>query len=149
MSIANNDDKRNNTTSQALQQKVSSNPSQASLRWVGLINWFESNQSVSVWKPNNFGYWQDRIRGAKWIMTVLLCSFSWACECVVKPHNGNLIPKIVLCVISSPGPGASFHEQSGDSRPNSSSNDQYKATLWSFSLEQVWKELLSHHITSF
>ena len=37
-SIANNDDKQNNTTSQTLPQKVSSNPSQASLGWVGLIN---------------------------------------------------------------------------------------------------------------
>jgi hypothetical protein len=35
--IANNDYKRKDTTSQALQQKLSSNPSQVSLRWVGLI----------------------------------------------------------------------------------------------------------------
>ena len=36
--IANNDDKQNDTAYQAMTQKVSSNPSQASLRWVGLIN---------------------------------------------------------------------------------------------------------------
>ena len=26
-----------------------------------MLSLFESNRSVSVWMPNNFGYWQDRI----------------------------------------------------------------------------------------
>ena len=51
-SIASNDDKWNNTTPQTLPQKVSSNPSQASLGWVGLINWFDlaNNQSYLTYK---------------------------------------------------------------------------------------------------
>ena len=44
--------KQYNTASQVLPQKVSSNPSQASLGWVGLINWFNlaNNQSYLAYK---------------------------------------------------------------------------------------------------
>ena len=45
--IANNDNKQNKMTSQALPQKVSSKPSQASLGWLGLINWFNLADNLS------------------------------------------------------------------------------------------------------
>ena len=59
------------------------------------------------------------------------CYFVLSVELVsmVKPHYGKHIPKMVLCVINSPGARASFQQQSGDSRPHSSSNDQYMATF--------------------